>query len=284
MQAIRKSLSIHFALGVIAILLLSLSLTARAQGWQQPPRSEANLNALAAVQIATYNFSQADIENMEYAIYIPSSYDANKPTPLVMALHGVGSGIMYMMEYNNLLEYAEQYGYIIAAPMGYNERGWYGARGLGNEFNASRNARIGIEEPANLGLLSELDVMNVLALMLEKFNIDEQRIYLIGQSMGGGGSWYLGSKYPQIWAALAPMAPAVYISPDILTNITHIPVMVVMGDEDELVDLETTRQWVAKMDELKMNYEYIEVAGGSHSSAGRENIGLVFEFLSQHSK
>ncbi len=64
----------------------------------------------------------------------------------------------------------------------------------------------------------------------------------------------------------------------------HLPVMVVMGDADEAVDVEVTRTWVAKMKELGMNYEYIEVAGGSHFSAGRQNIDKVFAFLARHHK
>jgi len=28
--------------------------------------------------------------------------------------------------------------------------------------------------------------------------------------MGGGGTWHLGLKYPQLWAALAPIAPAIF--------------------------------------------------------------------------
>ena len=105
---------------------------------------------------------------------------------------------------------------------------------------------------------------------------------MIGQSMGGGGTLHIGMKYPEIWAALAPMAPAIYSSPDALTAARRLPVMVVMGDADEAVDVEVTRRWVAKMGELGMNYEYIEVAGGSHFSAGRQNIDKVFAFLSKH--
>ena len=80
------------------------------------------------------------------------------------------------------------------------------------------------------------------------------------------------------------MAPAIYSDPDALAAARRIPVMVVMGDVDELVDVEVTCRWVAKMEELGMDYEYIEVAGGSHSSAGRENIDKVFAFLAEHRK
>ena len=251
-----------------------------AQDWVQPERSRANLDALERVDLKTYTFEEAGGIEQEYGLYVPTGYDTGRATPLVVALHGLGSGTMYMMEYNNLVELAERHGFIVATPMGFNERGWYGARGQGNDFNRRRDD----PGPENLGELSEQDVLNVLATVREDYTVDESRIYLIGQSMGGGGTWYLGTKYSDIWAALAPMAPAVYISPDILESATHLPVMVVMGDADEAVDVKVTREWVAKMKALGMTYEYIEVPGGSHSSAGRANIDKVFAFLAQHRK
>ena len=262
------------------LLVTLLSMTVLAQEWVQPPRSQANIEALARVQVKTYKFAEAGNIDMEYRLYVPTRYDAARATPLVIALHGLGSGTSYMMEYNNLVELAERYGYIVATPLGYNPRGWYGARGQGNEFNA-RSADPG---PANLGALSEKDVLNVLKIVRDGYNIDNRRIYLIDQSMGGGGTWYIGSKYADIWAALAPMAPAIYINPDILENAKRLPVIAIQGDADQSVDVKVTRQWVDKMKALGMTYEYIEVPGGTHSSAGRENIDKVFAFLDRQRK
>jgi predicted peptidase len=247
---------------------------------QETPRSAANLAALERVEIRSHELAQAPGVRLEYGVYVPTTYDGSRATPLVLALHGLGSGVMYMMEYSNLVELAERYGYIVATPMGYNERGWYGGRGPGNEFN-SRQADPG---PANLGELSELDVMDVLRIVRRDFEIDDRRIYLIGQSMGGGGTWYLGTKYPELWAALAAMAPAVYRPTDELVGGRDLPVIVVQGDADESVDVNVTRRWVARMEELGMEHEYIEVPGGTHFSAGRDNIDKVFEFLSRHER
>ncbi len=270
-----------FSALVAAASLAALPAAAQDQGWTQPPRSQANIDALARVQVKSYTFAEAGNIKMDYELYVPTRYDASRATPLVIALHGLGSGIHYMMEYNNLVELAERYGYIVATPMGFNERGWYGARGQGNEFNRRGSDDPG---PANLGRLSEQDVLNVLKEVRGAYNVDSHRIYLIGQSMGGGGTWYLGTKYSDIWAALAPMAPAIYISPDVLEKATHLPVMVVQGDADTLVDPKVTRQWVAKMKSLGMTYQYIEVPGGTHGTAGRLNIDKVFAFLDMQRK
>lgn len=249
-----------------------------AHDWVQPPRSPANIDALARVQILRYTFAEAGDIQMEYGLFLPTTYKAGHPTPLVIALHGAGGGVNYMMEYNNLLELAERYGYIVATPMGYNTRGWFGSRGPGNDFSEPGRD----PGPSNLGYLSEQDVLNVLRIVRGAYTVDNNRIYLIGQSMGGGGVLYLGSKFPQIWAALAAMAPAIYSDPDRLTAARHIPVMIVQGDADQAVDVRVTRRWAAKMKDLGMEGEYIEVPGGSHASAGRENIGKVFAFLDKH--
>jgi predicted peptidase len=273
-----RSLRVAAAVLAASVATLLLGGSVLAQDWVQPERSQANLDALARVQIRSYAMPQADGEEIEYGLYVPTGYDASRPTPLVVALHGLGSGIMYMMEYNNLVELAEDYGYIVATPMGYNERGWYGSRGPGNEFNRRQDD----PGPENLGELSERDVMNVLQIVRDEYNVDPDRTYLIGQSMGGGGSWHFAILHPDIWAAVVPMAPAIYSDPAEVVSARDLPFMVIQGDADELVDPDVTRRWVAKLEELGMDYEYIEVPGGTHASAGRLNIDKVFAFLSQH--
>jgi predicted esterase len=102
--------------------------------------------------------------------------------------------------------------------------------------------------------------------------------------MGGGGTWHLGIEYPDIWAALAPVAPAIYTSPDALAAIRHIPVIVVMGDEDRLVRVEVTRRWVDEMKELGMTHLYVEIPGGDHTAIiarAPENMRRIFDFFDQ---
>lgn len=40
--------------------------------------------------------------------------------------------------------------------------------------------------------------------MIERFDVDENRIYLCGLSMGGYGTWYTAMAYPDLFAAVAP--------------------------------------------------------------------------------
>lgn len=225
------------------------------------------------IQTRTYDFKEAG-KKMTYTLYVPTGYDKARKWPLIVALHGLNSSPQQIMGYPGMTRLAEKHGYVVVAPMGYNARGWYGSMG-----QKSRRFR-----PENLGELSEKDVMNVLALIRKEFSIDDDRIYLMGHSMGGGGTWHLGMKYPDIWAALGPIAPAIYRSPDGLKDIKHIPVILVQGDRDLLVPVRTARRWAAKMKELNMEHTYIEVAGGGHVRVAFDNLPKIFEFFNKHRK
>ena len=50
----------------------------------------------------------------------------------------------------------------------------------------------------------EVDVREVIAEVKRRFRIDENRVYLVGFSMGGRGVWHLGMRYPSDWAAIVP--------------------------------------------------------------------------------
>ncbi len=272
------------SLAMLTVLLAALVTSAAAQA----PVSATT----ARIQELSYQFEGAPwssvvYENvaveMEYQMYVPTTYDGSTAYPLMVLLHGLGSNPGGVIRYQGLTDLAEERGYIVAAPMGYNSRGWYGSRGTSRASNRGDDGN----DPANLGDLSELDVMNVLAMTLEGYNIDRDRIYLAGHSMGGGGTWHLGIKYPDIWAGLGPVAPAIYTSPDALSAITHIPVIIIQGDEDRLVNVDIARRWVAQMEELGMTHQYVEIPGGDHSriiARDPDNVKAIFDFFDQQRK
>ena len=238
---------------------------------QQPAKKEASAT-LSRIQKKTYDFKEADKE-MEYALFVPSKYDKTKKTPLVVLLHGLGSNPQQIMRYPGLTDQAEKYGFIVVAPMGYNSGGWYGQAFFRNKTN-----------PENLLELSEKDVMNVLEIARKDFNTDPDRTYLMGHSMGGGGTWHLGIKYPDQWAALAPLAPAILRPATDVEKIKHIPVILVQGDADFLCPVATARKWVEQMKNFDMTYRYVEIAGGDHMSVAVKNLPEVFDFFSRHKR
>jgi predicted peptidase len=225
-----------------------------------------------------YDFTAAG-KKMEYQVYLPKNYydeidaDKKKTFPLIVALHGYGSNPKQLMGYPGFTRYAEKSGFLIVAPMGYNSRGWYGSRGL-------RGGRG--KDPDNLGELSEKDVMNVLQIARDDFQIDEKRIYLYGHSMGGGGALHLAMKYPKIWAAIAPMAPAIPAGLKNLPKAKEIPVFVVHGDNDRVLSVKGTRRLVEKMKELKIVHQYVEVKNGGHVLVAFQYWKEIFTFFEKH--
>jgi predicted peptidase len=257
-------------------------------------------------QNRTYHFKETN-EDLKYCLFVSSKVSKDKKAPLIVTLHGLGAGpsIMFTKEAVNL---AEEGGYILVGPMGYNVRGWYGipmrpfpgfAKIPDKKGNSTEKAQPGAKaapkpkaslfynrnDPPNLRELSEKDVMNVLDIVRKEFSVDERRIYLMGHSMRGAGTLYLGVKYASIWAALAPIAPAAFgLNPDSLAEIKSMPVIFVHGDVDELVPVALTRQWVDKLKELNMTYEYNEMRGVSHGPVITAALPNIYEFFSKHSK
>lgn len=224
---------------------------------------------IGAIVFPSYDFEMGK-KKLSYGLYLPKTFDASKTYPLIVVLHGLNSNPGQILAYPGLTKYADDKNYILVAPMGYNERGWYGSRGEGGGRGG---------DPENLGKLSEQDVMNVLKLTRKNFKIDSDRIYLFGHSMGGGGSMHLAMKYPKVWAAIAVIAPAAYGDRTRLESAKHIPAYVVQGDRDRLVSVGATRKWVEKMKELGMKHEYIEVKNGGHVRLAWQHFDGIFDFF-----
>ena len=235
-----------------------------------------------------------------------SKVTRDKKNPLIVSLHGLGGDQNTMVrESLRSVELAEQGGYILVAPMGYNSGGWYGVppgppRAGGPNAAAGRGRGAGAPRPviggtaitdiAKVREASEKDVMTVLGMIRKEFNVDERRIYLMGHSMGGAGTYYLGSKHGKEWAALAPIAPAAMGMTNDRTKVLQaikdaaVPMLVSMGDADEAVPVANVRMWVETMKELQMNYEYKEYPGVTHGPIMAASMESIYAFFARHSK
>lgn len=236
----------RITISCILLLLSPLVLADRAE-----TDDERNIND-PRVQHRSYSFPGTG-ESIPYALFVPDSYDAGNPAPLIISLHGLGRSYDWLMGYHGLLDEAEEGGFIVVTPLGYIRRGWYGSRPTEDPQDAQK---------------SEQDVMEVLSLVRNEFNVDSNRIYLWGHSMGGAGTYHIAAKHPDLFAGLgvaAPATPEPATATEVLEKIRHIPILVLHGDNDETVPVESTRSWVATMRELGMQHVYVEVSGGDHS-------------------
>ncbi|HEX4348168.1 MAG TPA: PHB depolymerase family esterase [Vicinamibacterales bacterium] len=214
-------------------------------------------------------------EIMPYRMYVPTGYDGTKAYPLIIALHGLGNTEdAFFDNYDKtFVPLAEQHGYIVAAPLGYRVDGGYGY-GVGNP-PADPVQRQTRER-------SEADVMQVLQIVRQTYKIDPNRIYLEGHSLGAIGTWLIAPKYPDIWAAIAPISGQG--QPASLERIAKVPEIVVHGDDDRTVNVQGSRTMVAKLKELGTEFKYIEVPGGSHGGVPAPNFAAIFDFFDAHQK
>lgn len=212
-------------------------------------------------------------EVMPYRVYVPTTYKG-RPTPLVIALHGLGvTEDSFFDSYEGLPpQLAEKYGFLLAAPLGFRVDGFYGSAIMGETDAASRRK---IE-------LSEKDVLEVVRMMRALYQVDTARVYLIGHSMGAIGTWHLAAKYPDLWAGVAAFSGVG--SPASAERMKAIPQFVVHGDADGTVNVSGSRTMVAAMNKLGMTVTYIEVPGGGHNDVVVPNLARAFEFLASQQK
>lgn len=235
-----------------------------------------------------YFFAAAG-KDLPYRLYVPQSYDAAIGAPLVVALHGFGGNQDYFFRaVKTLPALLETHGFIFVAPMGLAADGWYGAP-LSIPGNAPRSsgaappppARTPEEETKYRGL-SEADVMNVLDLVRKEYRIDPNRIYLMGHSMGGFGTWWLGQKYADTWAAIAPLSG---VLPDIdyqLPKLARVPVHVSIGGAENPAWVEASRQIVETMRARGMTVAYAEPAGATHGGMIEPTTPQALAFFAAH--
>jgi predicted peptidase len=239
------------------------------------------------VQNRTYHFADTN-EDLPYCMFVSSKVSKDRKAPLIISLHGLGAGPGIMCR-GKAIDLAEQGGYVFVAPMGYNIGGWYGSPVM--KFDGRRGRGPALPPaPDNLAELSEKDVLTVLAMMRKEFKVDEKRTYLMGHSMGGAGTYFLGSKHAKEWAAIAPIAPAAFLMNDTRAEILKgikdagVPMFVTTGDADEAVPVANTRMWAATMKELKLKYEYKEYPGVTHGPIIEAAMPDIFAFFRAHKK
>lgn len=221
--------------------------------------------------------SSFDESMQPYAIYVPSAYDSARSWPLVISLHGYSSDHVLNLrrvfgrgnspdEPDNVAKsyfpQMPEIDFIVASPYGFGSM-WYEG-------------------------CAETDVIDVIVDVCSNYNIDPDRIYLTGLSMGGYGTWRIAARYPDLFAAIAPVCsptdswhvlsqsstlPA--FADDIVAagspvalarNLLHLPAKVFHGAEDDVVSVHNSREMVHRLREVGAQVEYVEYPEVKHNA------------------
>jgi predicted peptidase len=118
----------------------------------------------------------------------------------------------------------------------------------------------------------ETDVLQVISLVKKVYSIDMNRIYLVGQSMGGHGALFIGSRHPEMFAAVASLCGygmGIYgqewsqlIDP---TAFRKTKLFFYHGSGDMTVPVEESRKLDARLQELGISHFYKEYPGAGHN-------------------
>jgi len=92
-----------------------------------------------------------------------------------------------------------------------------------------------------------------------KYRVDTNKVYLTGVSLGGSGTWYLATKYPEKFAAIAPMSGFTshieYLDQNI-EELVDMPIWAFHGKIDKVVQFEETERVIQKLEGKNKNLKF----------------------------
>lgn len=188
-----------------------------------------------------------------YMIVVPESYDPARAYPVEFMLHGGVSrpeweagGGWWRRGYDSFLNLEQ----ITVVPAAWNDNFWW------QDSQAD-------SLPA------------ILRGLKQRYNIDDNRVYLSGVSDGGTGAYFFAFKQPTQWAAFLP-----YIGhPGVLRNaqsggghalyfenLMQHALFIVNGENDPLYPAASVEPFIKILEEAGIDHEFTVIAGGGHNT------------------
>jgi len=222
--------------------------------------------------------------------YLPAEYDPDRKWPLVIQIHGFNPANPVYIR-------------------------WWSAdqRHAGSDIEFSGRQGVIYMEPHGRGNtyyegMGDSDIMKIIAEAKRLFNVDEDRIYLTGDSMGGWGTWNIATRHPDVFAAIAPVFGGSdyhsQLSEEEIAGLTpverffrekssswamaegllNVPVFVHHGDVDQSVNVEYSRWGVRLLQRWGYDVRYHEYPGHSHEALAAQNGLMNVEWFLSHKR
>ena len=198
-------------------------------------------------QTQSFQWDDPRTMNARYLLYLPKAYDPNQPKrwPLILFLHGAGQRGNWLwlvkvtglprMFWPNLLHRRKDFPFIVVSPQCARNVWW-----STDALNA---------------LLNEV---------VNKYMVDNERIYVTGLSMGGFATWSLAMKYPHRFAAIAPICGGG--NPANVCAIKHLPVWTFHGARDKTVPIGQTENLVEALKKCGGNVRFTIYPRAGHDA------------------
>lgn len=193
---------------------------------------------------------------LPYGILSPTNLKAEEKYPLVIFLHGAGERgtdnekhlkHIHILFTTSILN---KYPCFVIAPQCPKGESW-------SDFMAGKPFSATPTKPMKL-FLGALDKT------LKEYPIDISRIYVTGVSMGGYGTWDLITRYPNRFAAAAPVCGGG--DPKLVAKIKHIPIWAFHGALDRTVPPQKSRVMIDALLKVNATPGYTEYPDVEHNS------------------
>jgi len=196
-----------------------------------------------------------------YQVYVPATYDASRSWPGVLFLHGAGErGDDGLLQTTvgiaaAIRRHPERYPAIVVMPQAPRDSFWAGPPG-----------------DAALAALERT---------CAQFNVDTNRVYLTGLSMGGHGCWHIGYHHAERFAALLVICGFVGDRPNrptvvppgegtpyqrMAARLRERPIWIVHGEADSRVPVTESRLMAEALRAVGADVHYTELPGTDHDS------------------
>lgn len=209
--------------------------------------------------------------SLPYRLHSPAGAGDGDPRPLLVFLHGYGErgddNVRQLVHGGKLFaspEFQEKHGAFVLAPQ------CPAVKRLGSDkpLTWSMNLWPTEETPrTDIGQTPSAALQAVQGLVTELIAtkpIDPKRVYVMGLSMGGYGTWELAARDPQRFAAAAPVCGGG--NPAWAERLKGLPVWAFHGDADGAVPVERMREMVAALEAAGGKLQSTEYPGVGHDS------------------
>lgn len=251
---------------MLFLVVLSVSICLAAEKY-----NAADIQSFVATGQHAYNF-----EWLKYLMYVPTDYVKSKMSyPLILYFHGAGqkgedAELLRVCALNKQLDENkhDKFPFIVVSPQ------LPGKPGFEMPYSMDRGTWYYEEffETVN----------KLLDHLISRYAIDESRIYCVGASMGGFGTWRMAALYPQRFAAIAPLCGEG--DPKDVCKVKDIPVWVFHCEGDEIMPVKGSDVMVEALKGCGGKVEYVRPKGGDHMACWSNQFDDLYKWLLQHHK
>jgi predicted peptidase len=226
-------------------------------------------------------YQALEFEGMPYRFLLPENYDSKKSYPLILNLHGRG-GIgddneTQMRNWTALFTdraWRNQYSCIVVAPQSWDSWSLFNERIP--ELTSEDIATFGPawKKRFNSGRYPTTTVstgsLSMAFLLVDKisrdYSVDKKRIYVMGHSMGGAGSWNAIWAAPERFAAAIPSAGGIAPWKDKL-RFKDVPIWTFHGDIDPTVPFSFSSEIFDSIKEAGGNMKFTVLKNVKHNAS-----------------